>query len=128
MNLEYTAKLLEQQYHHIHADIEDGNYINNITFGMKVLKGIRRTVCCGISVHLMVTDPLQYLEDIVDIGPEIVFFHPDCIRYPSLVIDSFARKGIRMGLAFNPACGISEYEYLMSEKIDSVLIMMCEPD
>ena len=128
MNLEYTAKWLEKRYQHIHVDIEDGNYINNITFGMKALKGIRKTVSCEISVHLMVTNPLQYLEDISEIKPEIIFVHPDCTKYPSLIIDSFIKKGMRVGLAFNPSCGIKEFGYLMTKKVDSVLIMMCEPD
>lgn len=55
----------------------DRNYINNITFGMKVLRGICNTVKCEVSVHLMVTNPLQYLEEISQmkhIG--IVFFSP----------------------------------------------------
>lgn len=129
MKLGITASVLEEKYNHIHVDIEDGNYINNITFGMKVLRGICNTVKCEVSVHLMVTNPLQYLEEISQmkhIG--IVFFHPDCTRYPSQIINAYLEKNIKVGLAFNPATSIEEYQYTFEDKIKDVLVMTCEPD
>lgn len=129
MNLSIMASVLEKKYYHIHVDIEDGNYIDNITFGMKVLKGICNLVKCEVSVHLMVTDPLQYLDDISKMNHiGIVFFHPDCTRYPSKIINAYLEKNIKVGLAFNPATSPEEYQYTFEDKINDILIMTCEPD
>lgn len=128
MRIEQTAKRLEKEYGHIHIDIEDGNFINNITFGMKVVKGIAEIVKCELSIHLMVTDPLQYLEEIAEVNPFILFIHPDCTKYPKYIINSYRKAGIRVGIALNPAIELKSYRYLLEENIEDILIMMCEPD
>lgn len=127
LNIEKECKKIEKKYGHIHIDIEDGNYINNITFGMKTVKGIFKLVDCEISVHLMVSNPLPYVEDLIEIGPDIVFFHLDSFRYPSMIIDKLENAGITAGLAFNPSASLDGMEYLES-RIQDILVMSCEPD
>lgn len=127
MNLQAQCLWLQEKYHHIHIDVEDGNYISNITFGMKTVRGIFAAASCGKSVHLMVMNPLDYVEPLKKLQPEIVFVHLDTSRYPSAVADAFAQAGIRMGAALNPAEPWDRYEYL-GDRVQDVLLMMCEPD
>ena len=127
MNLQAQCLWLQEKYHHIHIDVEDGNYINNITFGMKAVRGIFAATSCEKSVHLMVMNPLDYVEQLEELRPEIGFVHLDTSRYPSRVVDAFAQAGIRMGIALNPAEPPDRYEYLR-EQVQDVLLMMCEPD
>ena len=127
MNLQAQCLWLEEKYRHIHIDIEDGNYIDNITFGMKAVRGIFAATSCEKSVHLMVMNPLDYVEQLQALKPEIVFVHLDTSRYPSKVADAFLQAGIRMGIALNPAEAPERYEYLR-DRVSDVLLMMCEPD
>lgn len=127
MNLQAQCLWLQEKYRHIHIDIEDGNYIDNITFGMKTVKGIFAAASCEKSVHLMVMNPLEYVEPLRALKPEIVFVHLDASRYPSKVVDAFAQAGIRMGIALNPSESIERYAYLR-DQVSDVLFMMCEPD
>lgn len=127
MNLQAQCLWLQEKYRHIHIDIEDGNYIDNITFGMKTVRGIFAATSCEKSVHLMVMNPLDYVEPLAVLKPEIVFVHLDTSRYPSKVVDAFAQAGIRTGIALNPAEPLDRYGYLM-DRVTDVLLMMCEPD
>lgn len=128
-NLLYLKDEIEKtdkQYGNIHVDIEDGNYINNITFGNKLLNIICKNSTSFKSVHLMVNHPLDYLETIVKNNVDIVFLHIDHLRFPSVVIEEFLKKGIKVGIALNPNSELSVDFYI--REIKSILLMMCEPD
>lgn len=51
LDLRSECRYIEEHFHHIHVDIEDGNYIDNITFGMKTLGELRKLCTCEMSVH-----------------------------------------------------------------------------
>lgn len=127
MNLQAQCQWLQETYHHIHIDIEDGNYIDNITFGMKTVRGIFGAVSCETSVHLMVMNPLDYLDALRELKPDMVFVHLDTSRYPSKVVDAYHQAGLNVGIAVNPADRLENYAYL-ADGVKDVLIMMCEPD
>lgn len=127
MNLQSQCLWLQEQYQHIHIDIEDGNYIDNITFGMKTVEGIFGITTCEKSIHLMVMDPANYAARLGYLKPDIVFVHLDHVRYPSKVISAFQKEGLLVGVALNPGETLERYEYLKGT-INDVLIMMCEPD
>lgn len=127
LDLRSECRYIEDNFQHIHVDIEDGNYIDNITFGIKTLAGLRRMSSCEMSVHLMVENPLPYIESMKEIRPEYLFFHGDSCRYPSQIANSCRSIGITPGLAVNPTDDLERYLYLFPG-IRDVLFMMCEPD
>ncbi|EWG10012.1 ribulose-phosphate 3-epimerase [Cytobacillus firmus] len=125
--LEKEVKRIEHSYQDLHIDIEDGNFIPNITFGMKTIKSLRSITSLPFSFHLMVNDPYRYLEDIFSLNPSIIFIHVESVDYMSDIIQRVRRKGIKCGIAFNPSTLVNQYKYLLNN-VDGVLIMTAEPD
>lgn len=126
LNLKDEIQFTDTNYGNIHIDIEDGNYIHNITFGNKLLNLICQNSTSKKSVHLMVNHPLDFLDSVVDNKVDIVFIHIDHLRYPSEVIQEFLKRGIKVGVALNPYAELSSTFYI--KEVNSVLLMMCEPD
>lgn len=115
------------KYSDFHIDIEDGNFIPNITFGMRTVKKLRSITDMPFSFHLMVTNPLDYLDDILECTPSIIFAHIEALEYPALFLDRVKKSSVKVGLAFNPKTQITPYFYLL-DRVDAVLIMTSEPD
>lgn len=128
LRLEEEVKRLDPKlYSDLHVDIEDGHFIPNITFGMKTVKKLRAVTDLPFSFHLMVSNPLDYLEEICACQPSVVFAHVEALDYPSLFVDAVRRCGGRAGLAFNPRTPIAPFGYVLS-RVDAVLVMTAEPD
>ncbi|WP_026367988.1 hypothetical protein [Aminiphilus circumscriptus] len=114
-------------YRDLHIDIEDGNFIPNITFGMKAVRAFRRVTALPFSFHLMVNRPSTYLEDISEMGASIVFAHVEALDYPSDFLALARKAGLRAGLAFNPKTSPEPLLYL-ADRLDGVLVLTAEPD
>jgi ribulose-phosphate 3-epimerase len=127
LNVEEEIKFIDGSYGHIHIDIEDGNYIPNITFGEKLLKLICENSSSFKSIHLMVNNPGDFLKTIKECKPDIVFLHTDATRYPSELIKLYQDEGIRVGIAINPGISINEVEYVLP-MVEDILVLTCEPD
>ncbi|WP_251554625.1 ribulose-phosphate 3-epimerase [Neobacillus muris] len=126
LRLEEEIKRLDH-FDDIHIDIEDGNFIPNITFGMKTIHALRSVTNKPFSFHLMVTNPYQYLDEIFRLRPSILFAHAESLPYVREFIGRVKGSNIKCGLAFNPATPVEPYLYLLKE-LDAVLIMTAEPD
>jgi ribulose-phosphate 3-epimerase len=122
-----VGKVSEGPYQDLHIDIEDGNFIPNITFGLKAVRAMRAITGLPFSFHLMVTDPKRHAEQVVDLGPSIVFGHAEALDYPLEFIRFVQGLGVRCGLAFNPKTPVEPYLYALAEA-DGALIMTSEPD
>lgn len=128
LRLEEEVKRLDTTlYTDLHVDIEDGHFIPNITFGLKTVKRLRAVTDLPFSFHLMVSYPIDYLEEICACCPSVIFAHIEALDYPSLFVDAVHRRGGKAGLAFNPKTPIAPFEYVLS-RADAVLIMTAEPD
>lgn len=126
LTLKDEIDFIDKKYGFIHIDIEDGNYIRNITFGNKLLNIICKNSSSYKSVHLMVNYPLDFLDTIIKNRIEVVFLHIDNLRYPSEVIQEFLNQGIQVGIALNPYAELSSNFYI--KEVKNILLMMCEPD
>lgn len=111
----------------LHIDIEDGNFVPNITFGMKLINLIRKETNMPISYHLMVTNPLFWINELPLKNNDIVFMHVESYQYPKYIINTIKNKGIYAGIAFNPYTSIDNYKYL-SSICENIMIMTSEPD
>ncbi|MCW2253978.1 protein sgcE [Providencia alcalifaciens] len=111
----------------LHLDIEDGNFISNITFGLKVVKAVSQVTKHALSIHLMVVQPAFWIRELAPFSPKWIFFHPEVVQNPSEIIAEIKKIGVKAGLALNPATQFEPYQYLI-EQFDAVMVMTSEPD
>ncbi len=110
----------------MHLDVMDGHFVPNITFGAPVIKCVRKYTDKPFDVHLMITDPLKYIDDFADAGADIITFHVECNSDIDKTIEKIKSRGIKAGLVIKPKTPAeSVFEYL--DKIDLVLVMTVEP-
>ncbi len=110
----------------MHLDIMDGHFVPNITFGAPVIKCVRKYTDKPFDVHLMITDPLKYIDDFADSGADIITFHIECDSDIDKTIEKIKSRGIKAGLVIKPKTPAEAvFEYL--DKIDLVLVMTVEP-
>ncbi len=110
----------------LHLDIMDGHFVPNITFGAPVIKKLRPVSKAVFDTHLMISEPLKYVEDFSKAGSDIISFHIESDSPVEETIDKIKSFGIKAGLAVKPKTPIEEvYPYL--DKLDMVLIMTVEP-
>lgn len=110
----------------IHADLMDGIYVPNSTFDInefpKLFEGIKK----AIDVHLMVINPESYIEKLVKLNTNIIFFHPNSTKDPDALIKFIKDNNKKAGIVINPTEDVKDFiEYL--EYVDAVLIMSVEP-
>lgn len=118
---------LGDQYESLHIDIEDGNFIPNITFGMRTIRKLREVSSKPFSVHLMVTNPEDYLTDLASLNCSHIFIHVENAVYLLNMLNTIKKFGIKAGLALNPISNLRDYEYLLPD-VDAILYMSSEPD
>ncbi len=127
LNVDEEIKFIDANYANIHIDIEDGNYIPNITFGIKLLELICKKSSSRKSIHLMVNKPELFLKSVKKCDPYIVFIHVDVTRYPSELIRLYQDEGIRVGIAINPSIDIDSIDHVIP-LTDDILVLTSEPD
>ena len=110
----------------LHFDVMDGIFVDNITFGLPVLKQIRAATDMTLDVHLMITDPLRYIDCFADFGADIISFHIESESDTLAAIKAIKAKGIKAAVAIRPATPIGAvYEFL--PYVDMILVMTVEP-
>ena len=107
---------------YLHIDVMDGHFVPNITFGAPVVKWIRPLCNMVFDVHLMISDPLSYIDDFAKAGADIITFHVNCESNVDETLKKIKSHGIKCGLAVNPDVDV-ELLYPYKGKIDMVLIM-----
>ena len=106
----------------VHCDVMDGVFVPNITFGMPMVKSLRKYTDLPFDVHLMITEPEKYVGEFCDAGADIVTFHPDASKDVKRALDIIKSKGKKCGLVLNPDKPLSLVEDYL-EDIDMLLIM-----
>lgn len=123
VNLERDVKrLAEWGADYVHCDVMDGVYVKNLTFGMPMIKAIKRISPLPLDVHLMITEPERYLDEFVSAGADIVTFHPDASRDPERALDMLGERGVKRGIVINPDVRLEDYIHLL-HKCDVLLVM-----
>ncbi len=122
---EEIEKLKNHTY--LHYDIEDGNFVPNITFGLGTVRLAAEVTEASMDAHLMVQNPLDYLNDLQACGFKAVAVHWEALDYPSRIITEIKRRGMKAGIALNPCTAVNEVEFYLNEA-DYFLIMTSEPD
>lgn len=106
----------------VHCDVMDGVYVPNITFGMPMVKSIRKYTDQQLDVHLMITRPEKYVGQFCDAGADWVTFHPEASEDVEGALEEIKSKGVKCGLVVNADQPFSIVEPYL-DKIDMLLIM-----
>lgn len=111
---------------YLHIDVMDGVFVPSISFGMPVIESIRSATDRTFDVHLMIVDPIRYVEEFVKLGADIITFHLEAVEDPKAVIDRIHGYGKKAGLAIKPGTDADTViPYLGSA--DMILVMTVEP-
>ncbi|MBQ9304012.1 ribulose-phosphate 3-epimerase [Butyrivibrio sp.] len=111
---------------YIHIDVMDGTFVPSISYGMPVIKSIRKVTDKVFDVHLMITDPIRYIKDFVDSGADLITFHLEATSNPQAVIDEIHKYGKKAGLSIKPGTSVHELIPCL-DKVEMILIMTVEP-
>lgn len=109
-----------------HIDIMDGHYVPNLCFNLDILAAIRRVSATPVDVHLMVTNPLDYVDRLAACQVQLACTHLDSWGDPGEFLDALEDRGIRKGLALSPEDGVERLEPWL-ERLDYVLVMFVKP-
>lgn len=119
---EAVSLLKEWDADWVHCDVMDGNYVPNITFGMPMIKALRKYSDMFFDVHLMIDKPERYIQQFCDAGASLITFHPDASEKVQQGIDIAKKNNVLIGLVVNADKDISIVEPYLSQ-LDVVLIM-----
>lgn len=110
----------------IHIDVMDGHFVPNITIGPPVVKALRPITKLLFDVHLMITDPDEYIESFVDAGADIISVHAETCRHLDRTLQRIRQMGRKAAVALNPATPISALDCIL-EKTGMILLMTVNP-
>lgn len=111
---------------YMHLDVMDGHFVPNITFGAPVIKTVRKYTKKPFDVHLMISEPLKYIEDFANAGADIITFHIESDSDVQETIDKIKACGKKPGLVIKPNTKAEEvFPYL--KDLFMVLVMTVEP-
>lgn len=111
---------------YVHIDVMDGNYVPSISFGMPVIQSIRPCTERIFDVHLMVEEPIRYIDDFVNCGADIISVHAESCAHLDRTITAIKERGVLACVALNPATDLGGLEYILPQ-LDMVLIMSVNP-
>ena len=110
----------------VHVDIMDGIFVPSISFGMPVMQSIRKVTDRVFDVHLMITEPIRYIDEFKKAGADIITVHAEACHKLSETLDKIREVGCKVGVSINPHTNISAIEGVL-DKVDMVLIMTVQP-
>ena len=110
----------------LHIDVMDGDFVPSISFGMPVIKSIRKESKMFFDVHLMVTEPERYIQDFVNCGADSITVHAEACEDLERTIDRIKDAGVKVGVSIKPATPVNDISHML-EDVDMVLIMTVQP-
>ena len=111
---------------YLHFDVMDGIFVPSISFGMPVLKSIRPGTSMVCDAHLMITEPIRYVEDFAKAGADLITIHLEACEDVDATIAKIRECGCKVGVSIKPKTPVSALKPYI-EKVDMILIMSVEP-
>ncbi|HJX34036.1 MAG TPA: ribulose-phosphate 3-epimerase [Desulfatiglandales bacterium] len=111
---------------YIHIDVMDGHYVPNITIGPMIVEAVKRSTRLPLDVHLMISNPDQYIGVFRQSGADIITVHAEAVDHLHRSVQSIREAGARTGVSLNPATPLQVIEYILDE-LDMVLVMTVNP-
>ena len=110
----------------IHVYIMYGKFVPNISFGFHILKCIRDLTTLNLDVHLMIDEPIRYIDEFVKNGADFITVHIEGNYHIHRLIQEIKSKGVKAGIAINPGTPISTLSEVLP-LVDLVLVMGVNP-
>ena len=110
----------------IHADIMDGHFVPNITFGPMIVESVRRVTSLPIDVHLMIENPNDYIPAFAEAGASLISVQVEASIHLNRSVQLIRECGARPGVVLNPSTPVQTLEWII-DHVDYVLIMSVNP-
>jgi ribulose-phosphate 3-epimerase len=111
---------------YIHVDVMDGHFVPNITIGPIIVKAVKGVTNLPLDVHLMISNPDDFIDDFVKAGADILTVHAEAGYHLHRSLQHIRKAGAKPAVSLNPASPLSMIEYVLDD-LDMVLLMTVNP-
>jgi len=126
-NLAQSIRMVEEAgADYLHIDIMDGDFVPNISFGPMLYQGLRGQSKLVFDVHMMVTNPERYVDQVVKAGADVVTVHMEATPHIHRALQLIKAAGAKAGVVINPGTSVSAIEAVLGQ-VDQVLVMTVNP-
>ena len=126
-NLAQSIRMVEEAgADYLHIDIMDGDFVPNISFGPMLYQGLRGQSKLVFDVHMMVTNPERYVDQVVKAGADVVTVHVEATPHIHRALQLIKAAGAKAGVVINPGTSVSAIEAVLGQ-VDQVLVMTVNP-
>lgn len=110
----------------IHCDVMDGMFVQNITFGQPTIRALRKLTKTPLDVHLMICDPIRYIDEFAEAGADIITVHAEACTHLHRAVQQIRAHGVKAGVSLNPATPPEACRYVLDD-VDLILCMSVNP-